>query len=56
MWLNGQKPITLSYDSAKFGDRRHLYSGDIMFLFCQVISEDKVVKESCDFIGKIPSW
>ena len=29
-------------------------SGDIMSLVCHVISEDYVIKGSCDFVGSIP--
>ena len=29
-------------------------SGDIMSLVCHVISEDFVIKGSCDFVGSIP--
>ena len=37
------------------GDHRHCISGD-MFLVCHVISEDHVVKRSCDFMGGTPKW
>ena len=30
-------------------------SGDIMILVCHVTSQDHVIKESCDFIGRSPS-
>ena len=40
---------------AKTGSHRHLDSGDIAVLFSHVISEDHVIKGSCDFMGISPS-
>ena len=53
MGLYGEEPITVSYDSVKFGGRRLSRSGD-MFFICHVISKDLVIKGSCDFMGGIP--
>ena len=41
----GQKPINVSYHSAKFDGHGHCGSGDIMILICQIISQEHVVKE-----------
>ena len=46
----------MSYHPAKFGSHSHSDSGVMMILVCRVISQNHVVKESCDFIGEIPSW
>ena len=41
-----------SYPFAKFGCHRHCGSEDIMILVCHVVSQNHVIKESFDFIGK----
>ena len=43
------------YHPARVGVHRYCDSGDIMVLVCQVISQDYVIKPSCDFIGWSPS-
>ena len=43
------------YDLALFGGIMLSDSGDIMFLVCQVISLDHVIKGSCDFMDGRPS-
>ena len=54
MWLYGQEPMKISYHPAKFCSHRNSDSGDIVALVCHVISQDHVIKESCDFIDSIP--
>ena len=44
MQLNGQEPITLSYDPAKFGSHRH--SG------CESMFLDHVIKGLHEIIGR----
>ena len=34
----------------------HCGTGDIMVLFCHLISQDHAIKESCDFTGGSFSW
>ena len=38
----------VSYQPAKFGDRKHCGSEDIIILFCYVSSQNHVIKGSCD--------
>ena len=45
----------VSYHPAKFGGNRHSHSGDIMVLACHMISQDHLIKASCDFISRSPS-
>ena len=40
---------------AKFGGHRHCDSENIMILGYHVISQDHIIKGSCDFIGRNPS-
>ena len=44
-----------SHQFAKFGGHRHCDSENIMILGYQVISQDHIIKGSCDFIGRNPS-
>ena len=46
--------MKVSYQSAKFCGQSHSGSGDIMFLVCHVISQDRAIKGSCHFTGGIP--
>ena len=39
----------------KFGGHRYYGSGDIKGLFCHMISQDNLIKGSCDIIGRSPS-
>ena len=43
MWLYGQKAITISCYSVKFGGHKHSGSGKIMLLVCPVILKDHVI-------------
>ena len=43
-----------SHQLAKFGGYRHCGSADIMILVCHKTSQNHVIKESCDFIGRSP--
>ena len=52
MRLYRQEPFKVSYHSAKFSGRRHCGSGVTVVLICHVISQDHVMKGSCDFIGR----
>ena len=45
----------MSYHSAKFGGHRHSCSGEKMILVCHVISKDRLIKGSYDFMGGSPS-
>ena len=36
---------------AKFGCYKHCDSRDIIFLVCQIISQEHVTEGSCEFIG-----
>ena len=42
----GSESLKLSQDRAKFAERRHCDSEDIMVLLCQVISQDYVIGRS----------
>ena len=48
------KPIKVGYHSTKFGSHRHSDSRDLVVLFCQAISQDRVIKGTCAFIDKSP--
>ena len=37
-----------------FGDHGHSGSGNIMFLAYHVISQEHVIKGSCDFMSEVP--
>ena len=39
----------------KFGGHRACGDGDVMILVCHMISEDHVIKGSCDFVAWSPS-
>ena len=43
-----------SHQLAKFGGYRHCGSADIMILVCHKTSQNHVIKESWDFIGRSP--
>ena len=43
-----------SHQLATFGGYRHWGSADIMILVCHKTSQNHVIKESCDFIGRSP--
>ena len=45
----------VSFQSASFGGYRHCSSEDIMILVCHVILQNRVIKGSCEFMGKTPS-
>ena len=47
--------IKVRYHPAKFGGYRHSDSADVMVLFYHVISQEHVIKASCDFTCKSPS-
>lgn len=55
MWLYEWKPLSLNGHAFKFGGLTLSGSGAMMFLICQVVLQDPVIKGSCDFIGGIPS-
>ena len=44
----------ISHYPAKLDSHRHCGSADIMILVCLLFSQDHVVKESCDFMGRSP--
>ena len=41
MWLHRKDPHKVSYHPAQFGGQKHFDSGDITFLVCHVISQDR---------------
>ena len=51
----GSESLKLCQHRAKFAERRHYDSEDIMVLLCQVISQDYVIKVPCHFMGRRPS-
>ena len=53
MWLYGWKSLKVSHHSAKFCAQRDCGSGD-MVLIDHLISQDHVIKGSCDFMGETP--
>ena len=53
MLLYTQEPIKVGYHPVKFRGHRHPDSRDIVALLCQVISQDHVIKGSCDFVFRI---
>ena len=55
MWLYMQELIKLGYCPAKFGGYRPFDSGNIVVLVCLVISQDYLIKESSDFMGRSPT-
>ena len=55
MWLYEWKPLSLNRHAFKFGGLTLSGSGAMMFLICQVVLQDPVIKGACDFIGGIPS-
>ena len=48
-------PLKINHHPTMFGGHRHCGNGDIMLLVCRVISQDSMIKRSCDFMGRIPS-
>ena len=48
--------MKVSRHSARFGGHRHCGSGDRLVLVCHVISENHVIKGSCDFKSRSPLW
>ena len=46
------KPLMASHELAKFVCLRYCGSEDIMILVYHVILQDKLIKGSCDFMGK----
>ena len=55
MWLYGQNPFKVGYHHVGFDAHRHSDNGDIVVPVCHAISQDHVIKESCDFKGRILS-
>ena len=55
VWDYGREPFKISHHPAKYCHHRHCDSGDIMILACHVISQNRVIKGSCDFMGSILS-
>ena len=49
------KQLKISHHPANFGGHRHCNGGNVTVFVCHVNSED-VVKGSCDFVGRSPSW
>ena len=51
----GWKLLMVTHQFAKLGGYRNCGTGDIMTLGCHMISQDHVMKGSCDFMGRSPS-
>ena len=49
LWVG---PIKVNYHLAKFGGHKHCGSTDLMFLVCQGILQDHMIKGSCDVLGR----
>ena len=45
------EPFKISHHPTKFHGHRHCGSGDVMALSYHVMSQDHVIRESCDFMG-----
>ena len=45
----------MSYYAAKLGGHKDCDSGNIMVLACHMISQNHVIKGSCDFMGRSSS-
>ena len=50
----GLAPLKRSHHITKFDGHRHCGSGDIVVLVCHIISQDYVIKWSCDFMDESP--
>ena len=50
-----RSPLKVSQHPSKFGGREYYGSVNVIVLICHVISQDHVIKESCDFKGWNPS-
>ena len=48
------EPFKSSDNLTKFGCHRHCISDDVMVLVYHMILQDRVIKGSCDFMGRIP--
>ena len=46
--------LTKSHHPVKFGGHRYCGSGDIIVLACHVITQDHMIKQSCDLMGGSP--
>ena len=55
MWVYRQERIKVSCHPVKFSDCSHSNSDDVLVLVCHVISQDHVIKGSCDFMER-SSW
>ena len=53
MGLYGQNPFKVGYHRFRFGVHGHSDNGDIVVPVCHAISQDHMIKESCDFKGRI---
>ena len=47
--------LNVCHHPIKFGGHKHCGSEDITALLCHVISQDHVIKGSCDFMCRSPS-
>ena len=57
IWLEGWKPpvsqkVTTLPSLVLFD----CLNGDVIGLVCHLISQDDMIKGSCDFMGESPSW
>ena len=49
------EPFKERYHAPKFCGHRQCDDGDIMVLSCHMISQDRVMKKSCDFVDSSQS-
>ena len=52
--LYGLEPLKINNQPTKFGGHKRYGSGDMMILVCHVISQDHMIKRSCDCMGRSP--
>ena len=50
-WLQQQMPLKVSHCQAKFNGHKHCSSGYKTALVCHVMSQDHIIKGSCDKVG-----
>ena len=55
-YFAGRIPLKICHHPAKFDGHRTCGSGDIVVLVYHMISQDQVIKGSCDFMGGSRSW
>ena len=54
VWSSSRK--VPRHHPVRLGGHSHCSSGNKIVLICYMISQDHVMKGSCDFMGRRPSW